>query len=343
VEERVVLRVVLWRVVGAIVLVTVLTFVTYIVWWQVPVDPLIYLAPDATAEEKAQIRHELGLDEPVLERWGSFTWRLWTEGDLGNTLGLLEVPVNDVLTSHFPPTISLVLGGFALMLALAIPLGMLSALKARSLFDRALLAVVVLGIVLHPFIVGLVLRNVFSTRLGIAPPGGYCPLRGQAQVFTAPFEYSYCGGVVDWAYHMWLPWLTFALFFLPIYTRMVRARTLDTLRQPFVLTARAKGASEQRVMMRHVARNALGPVAAMLAVDVAVIITAAIYVETVFGLPGLGTVVVNNVSGQYGYDLPTLNGIVVLMVVAITIVNLLADVTVRALDPRTRLERASAR
>jgi peptide/nickel transport system permease protein len=81
----------------------------------------------------------------------------------------------------------------------------------------------------------------------------------------------------------------------------------------------------------------------MLAVDVAVIITAAIYVETVFGLPGLGTVVVNNVSGQYGYDLPTLNGIVVLMVVAITIVNLLADVTVRALDPRTRLERASAR
>jgi peptide/nickel transport system permease protein len=327
------------------VLLTVLTLLTYVVWWQVPVDPLVYIASDATPEEKAEIRRQLGLDQPVLEQWGRFAWRLAAEGDLGETLTLPEyrMPVNDILKSTLPPTLFLVLGGFAFMLALAIPLGMLSALKARSLLDRAVLTVVVLGIVLHPFVVGLVLRNVFSTRLGVAPPGGYCPLRGEAQVFTAPFEYSYCGGVVDWAYHMWLPWLTFALFFLPLYTRMVRVRVLDTLRQPYVLTARAKGATERRVLTRHVARNALGPLVSMLAVDVAVIVTAAIYVETVFGLPGIGKLVASNLSGAVGYDLHVLVGVVVLVAVAITIVNLLADVTVRALDPRVRLERAGAR
>lgn len=334
-------RLVLARILGGIVLVTVLTLLTYVVWWQVPVDPLIYIYPEGAPEaQKQATRERLGLDQPVLEQWGRFTWRLATEADLGTSL-FERQPVNAILGSALPPTLSLVLGGFVLMLALAIPLGMLSALRARSIFDRAVLTVVVLGIVLHPFVVGLVLRDVFSSKLGIAPRGGYCPLRGEAQQVTGQsntfeFEYAPCGGVVDWLQHMWLPWLTFALFFLPIYTRMVRARTLDTLRQPFVLTARAKGASERQVVTRHVARNALGPVAAMLAVDVAVIVTAAIYIETVFGLPGIGRLVATNLSGSVGYDVHVLVGIVVLISVAITIVSMLADVTVRTLDPRVR-------
>lgn len=334
-------RLVLARALGGIVLVTALTLLTYVVWWQVPVDPLIYIYPDGAPEaQKQETREQLGLDQPVLEQWGRFTWRLATEGDLGTSL-FERKPVSGILEGALPPTLSLVLGGFVLMLALAIPLGMLSALRARSIFDRAVLAVVVLGVVLHPFVVGLVLRDVFSSKLGIAPRGAYCPLLGETELVTAPpgaveFEYSSCGGVVDWLQHMWLPWLTFALFFLPIYTRMVRVRTLDTLRQQFVLTARAKGASDWRVATRHVARNALGPVAAMLAVDVAVIVTAAIYVETVFALPGIGGLVARNLSGTAGYDAPVLVGIVVLIAVAITIVSMLADVTVRALDPRVR-------
>ena len=165
-------RLVLARALGGIVLVTALTLLTYLVWWQVPVDPLSYIYPDGAPEaQKQETRQQLGLDQPVLEQWGRFTWRLATGGDLGTSL-FERKPVNGILASALPTTLSLVLGGFVLMLALAIPLGMLSALRARSIFDRAVLAVVVLGIVLHPFVVGLLLRDVFSSKLGVAPPGG---------------------------------------------------------------------------------------------------------------------------------------------------------------------------
>lgn len=135
---------------------------------------------------------------------------------------------------------------------------------------------------------------------------------------------------------MALPWLTLALFFLPLYTRMVRARFLDNLDELYVRTARAKGASERRILTRHVGRNAFGPMAAMLAVDVATVVTAAIYIETVFGLPGIGRLVAWNLSGSSGYDLHVLVGVVVLVTIAITFANLFSDLVVRALDPRIR-------
>lgn len=334
------LRLVAGRLIGGVLLILLLTLITYVVFFRVPVDPVIYIAPEATGDQRTEIRRLLGLDEPLVEQWGRFVWRLGTDADLGTAL-IGGRPVNSYLKSALPPTVSLVLGGFALTLLLALPLGTLAALRPRSVLDRSVLAFAVLGIVLHPFVVGLLLREVLADRFGLAPASGYCPLRGSIEVFT-PFEStsSSCGGFADWAHHMWLPWLTFAIFFLPLYTRMVRARALDNLRQTYVVTARAKGASETRVVTRHLAQNALGPVAAMLAVDIATIITAAIYVETVFGLPGIGRLVVANLSGNQGYDLHVLLGVVVVVAIAITIVNLLADVTVRALDPRVRVGRA---
>ena len=184
-------RLVLARVLGGIVLVTALTLITYVVWWQVPVDPLIYIYPDGAPEaQKQATREQLGLDQPVLEQWGRFTWRLATEGDLGTSL-FERKPVNGILESALPPTLSLVLGGFVLMLALAIPLGMLSALRARTVFDRAVLMVVVLGIVLHPFVIGLVLRDVFSSKLGVAPPGTTL-----FQVARAAFPFLICDAIL---------------------------------------------------------------------------------------------------------------------------------------------------
>ena len=336
------LRLVLGRVVAGVLLVVVLTLLTYVVFFRVPVDPVIYIDPFATDEERSEIRHQLGLDQPVLEQWGRFAWHLGTEADLGTSL-IGQQPVNGILKQTLPPTLSLVLGGFTLMLLLAIPLGMLSAVRPRSLLDRAVLAFTVFGIVLHPFIVGLLLRNVFADRLDIAPGGGYCPLRGEFEILTGPGQSTSCGGVVDWVAHMWMPWLTFALFFLPLYTRLVRAHMLDNLGQLYVLTARAKGATERQIVTRHVARPALGPIAAMLAVDIAIVVTAAIYVETVFGLGGIGQLVASNLGGATGYDLNVLVGVVVLISIAITTVSLLSDVTVRALDPRIRFEGSRAR
>jgi peptide/nickel transport system permease protein len=337
-----VVRLVLGRAIAGVVLVILLTLLTYVVFFRVPVDPVIYINPGATDQERAAIREELGLDQPVLEQWSRFAWRLGTEADLGTSL-IGGVPVNAILKATLPPTLSLVLGGFVLTLLLAIPLGMLSAVRPRSLLDRAVLAFTVIGIILHPFIVGLLLRYVFADWWDIAPAGGYCPIRGEAETVLGPGQFGTCGGFVDWLGHMWMPWLTFALFFLPLYTRLVRAHMLDNLGQLFVLTARAKGASERRIVTRHVARPALGPVAAMLAVDIAIVVTAAIYVETVFGLGGIGQLVAFNLAGAQGYDLNVLVGVVVVIAVAITTVSLFADLTVRALDPRIRFDGSRAR
>jgi peptide/nickel transport system permease protein len=337
-----VLRVVLGRLVAGLILVVVLTLLTYVVFFRVPVDPVVYISPSATEEERAAIREQLGLDQPVLEQWGRFAWHLGTDADLGTSL-IGGEPVNGILKDTVPPTLSLVLGGFALMLAVAIPLGMLSAIRPRSLLDRGVLVFTVVGVILHPFLIGLILRHVFAVRLDLAPGGGYCPLRGEFEILTGPGQSTSCGGVVDWLSHMWMPWVTFALFFLPLYTRLVRAHMLDNLGQLYVVTARAKGATERRIVTRHVARPALSPIAAMLAVDVAIVLTAAIYVEVVFGLPGMGSLVAQNLGGTFGYDLNVLVGVVVLIAIAITTVSLVSDVTVRALDPRVRFDGSRAR
>ncbi|MCZ7590051.1 MAG: ABC transporter permease [Gaiella sp.] len=335
------IRAVVARVIAGLVLILLLTLMTFAIWSIIPVDPAIYLNPNATPEQRAAIRHELGFDRPLPEQWGSYVWRLGTEADFGNTLSAVPQPVRPILTSALGPTLSLVLGGFALMLLLAVPLGVLCARRAGSALDRAILTFSVLGLVLHPFIVGLVLRQVFSGSLGLAPAGGYCPIRGEAPVFTDGFRSSSCGGLLDWTHHMWLPWMTFALFFLPLYVRFVRSHVLEQLGQLYVVTARAKGVPERRLVRGHVAQNASGPIVAMVAVDVAAIVTTAIYVETIFGLPGIGRIVASSLSGGSGYDLKLILGVVVLVAIAIMLLNLFADLIIRALDPRVRLGRAS--
>ena len=327
------------RVFAGIVLILALTFMTYAIWSTVPVDPAAYIVEDADPVQRAAIRKALGFDQPLYAQWSGYVWRLGTSADLGKTF-VGQEPVRPILIDALGPTLSLVIGGFALMLLLALPLGTVCARRAGSRLDRTILTVTVLGLVLHPFIIGMLLREVFSGRLGIAPPGSYCPIRGEAELYTGSFEPSVCGGFLDWAQHLWLPWMTFALFFLPLYVRFVRAGVLDELGSLYVATARAKGVSERRIVTGHVAQNALSPIVAMLAVDVAAIVTTAIYVETVFGLPGIGRLVAANLGGGNAYDLNLILGVVVLVAIAVMLLNLFADVAQRALDPRVRLGRS---
>ncbi|MCP9484417.1 MAG: ABC transporter permease [Gaiellaceae bacterium MAG52_C11] len=320
------LRVVVGRLAGGVVLTLVLTLLAYLVIATIPVEPDV------------NVRKQFGLDQPLLDQWGTFAWELGTEGSLGTSLSLVApVSVNAIIGGALPATASLVLGGFVVTLLLAFPLGIVSALRRRSLLDRGILFFTVVGIVMHPFVVGLALKAVLAVRLGVAPEGNYCSLTGESPFFADGSYGGTCGGVVDWLSHLWLPWLTFAFFFLPIYTRIIRARMVENLGEQYVLTARAKGASERQVITRHVARNALGPVAAMLAVDVGTIVVAAIYIETVFGLNGIGLLVARNLSGASGYDRNILVGVVVVVALTITFANLLSDLVLRALDPRVRL------
>lgn len=334
------LRALFGRVVGGVVVVLLLTLVSFAVWATIPrsASTTLSLPQGWTAQQNAQALQRLGLDEPLHEQWGGYVWGLATRGDFGDTLTLYEgYPVRPILLAALPRTLSLALGGFALALLLALPLALVSALRRRTVLDRGILLFTVVGVVLHPFVVGLILKEVLAERLRLAPEGAYCSLRGEVPLFQAAAGVTEtCGGFADWVSHLWLPWVTFAIFFLPIYTRLIRARLVETLGEQYVVTARAKGASERRIVTRHVLRNSLGPLAAMVAVDVGTIIAAAIYVETIFGLGGIGTLVVHNLSGQYGYDRNVVVGIVVFAALAITIANLVADVTIRTLDPRVR-------
>jgi peptide/nickel transport system permease protein len=250
--------------------------------------------------------------------------------------------VGTLIGQSLPVTASLVAGGMVLMLLLALPLGCIAALRPRAPVDRGLLAVSVIGLAVHPFVLGITIRDFFVQQLHVYS-FNYCPLTGSHATVT-PFGVASpaCGGPVDWARHMAVPWFVFALFFLPIYMRMIRVRLLETFSEPWISTARAKGASERRVVVGHALRNAIGPVLPMLAIDAGTAITAAIYVETVFGLGGLGSLAVQAFSGQAGgYDLPLTAGIVTVVGAFVVLLNVGADVAGAWLDPRIRARSAS--
>jgi len=337
------------RLLSGLLLILLLTFLTFFVFNEIPTNPacLVVACGPHTSTTDEQIReadHTLGIDRSVFVQYGDFVWKLVRHADLGKAW-TQDNQVGSLIGDALPATASLVLGGMVLMLMLALPLSCISALRPRSPADRSLLAASVLGLAIHPFVLGLTIRDFFGNQLGIFE-SGYCPLTGESAgtpvsqngVFTTV---GGCGGPADWAKHMFIPWVVFALFFLPLYMRMLRVRLLEVFSEPWISTARAKGASERRVVLGHAMRNAIGPVLPMLAIDAGTAITAAIYVETVFGLSGLGTLAVTAFSGQAGgYDLPLTAGIVVTVGAFVVLLNIAADVAGAWIDPRTR-ERAA--
>jgi len=342
---------------GAIVIV-VLTFVTFAVFRLIPYDPgYIVAGPRATPAELRAADHRLGVDRTLWEQYGRFLWRLG-HGDLGTSFTGLHL--NAQMAATLPVTALLVAGGVLLMLAAALPLAVASARRAGSGLDHVILAVSVLGIALHPFVVGVVLKQIFGVGLGVLPLGGYCPLHhvGPPRTppppslgYLTPAQWSAethggatCSGAPWpwlWASHMILPWLTFAFFFLPFYVRMLRTRLVESYAEPWVTVARAKGASEVRILVRHLLRAVAGTTVTMLALDIGTAVTAAIYVETIYALPGLGhlalTALGANSLTEAGYDLPTMAAIVLVVAAAIVVLNFLADLVAARLDPRIRL------
>jgi peptide/nickel transport system permease protein len=289
--------------------------------------------------------HQAGFDRPVWVQYAHFIWRIVRHQSFGTSWSGL--PLDPTIRAALPATVSLVGGGMLLTLLLALPLGAIAALRPRSLADRSLLTGSILGLAVHPFVLGIGLAAFFHS-LG-APRSFYCPLTthgfpaiasfpGQSVQVSGELPHR-CGGPGDWAAHMAVPWLVFALFFVPIYLRMIRTRMIETLGQRYIQTARAKGANERRVVLSHALRNAIGPMLPMIALDAGTAITAAIYIETIFGLPGLGHLAVMGLSGDFfqgHYDLPFILAIVTTIGIFVIILSAVADITSAWLDPRVR-------
>lgn len=337
------------RTLVALGLVFALVVVTWLVWVQVPGDPasiLTGVGGDVTEEEIAEAREALGVDEPVHVQFAKYVARL-AQGDFGISWftvvpaednSYTGAPVRDAVFDAARVTGSLVLGGVLVLGLIALPLGLLAASREGSMLDRLTIAISLVAISTHPIVVGLLLRLVTAEQLQLVPPRGYCSFSGDSPPPPIPGTVAdpVCGGPADWASHLVLPWITFALFLVAIYMRMVRARTIDVLGEPFITVARAKGASEWRVLTRHGGRVIVAPILTMLAMDVGMALGLAIYVEAVFGLPGLGTLSLRALNGDIGYDRPMILGIVVVSGLAIVTLNLLADLAAAAVDPRVR-------
>ncbi len=328
---------VLRRVLSGILLIGVLTFLTFFVFNVVPTNPacLVVACGPHTTTTDAMIKaadHQLGIDRPVIVQYADWAWQVVRQGDFGNAW-TTKLSVGGMLGSALPVTASLVAGGVVLMLLLALPLGAIAATRPRTAADRGILAASVLGLAVHPFVLALFIRDFFARDLHVYD-FSYCPLFGAST--------GGCGGPVDWAAHLAVPWCVFALFFLPLYMRMIRVRLIETLGEPYISTARAKGASEPQVLRRHALRNAIGPLLPMLAIDAGTALTAAIYIETVFGLQGLGALSVQALSGeQGGFDLPLVAGVVFVVGAFVVVLNVAADVAGAWVDPRIRQRSAT--
>jgi peptide/nickel transport system permease protein len=315
-----VLGFVLRRLAWAVVLFLALTLYTYVLFFVIPGNEET-IRRGFRGDQGTTLRETVGIDGGSLVReYGSFVSHV-VRGDLG-TSSRSNQPVAHVIARAAPVTLSLVLGGAIVWLLVAIPIGLLSALRPRSLLDRAGMVFVLVGVSAHPLWIGLMLAYVFGYRLELTPIGGYCA------VFT-PSET--CGGPVQWAYHLLLPWLAFAAVFAAIYVRMLRASVLEVYDADYVRTARAIGMSEGRILRTQVLRNASMPLVTMLGMDIGVAFGGAIFVERAFGLPGIGRLLIASLGGR---DLPVVLGIVVVVTTAILLLNLLVDLLYPVLDPR---------
>jgi len=223
-------------------------------------------------------------------------------------------------------TASLVIGGLFFWLLLSIPIGIFSALRPRSLFDRFGMVFVLIGISAPPLWLGLLLAYTFGFKLGWLPIADYCNLAANSG--------GECSGLSHWAYHLILPWASFTFLFAALYARMIRATVLETSTEDYVRTARAKGASGRRIVVHHLLRNSMLPIVTMLGMDIALALGSVIFIERVFNLHGLG---VEMLDAAHTGDVPVVVGIVLFITIVVIVANFIVDVAYAYLDPRIRL------
>ena len=315
------------RIFWAFFLFFVATFITYVIFFLIPADParITGVGISASPALLAQIRSQLHLDVPFYQQYWIFLWNMIRHQSLGYSFQY-GASVRWIIGQDARVTASLVFGAMFFWLLISIPVGILSALRPHSLFDRLAMVFVLIGVSAPTVWLGLILAYIFGYRLGWTPIADYCNF--------FPNSGGECSGPFHWAYHLLLPWMTFMFFFAALYVRMIRANILEVVNEDYVRTAWAKGASGRRVVVRHVLRNSMLPIVTMLGMDMAVALGGALFVERVFNLHGLGAEMVSAVSRD---DIPVVVGVVVFVCLAVIVLNFIVDVAYAWLDPRIRV------
>jgi peptide/nickel transport system permease protein len=281
-------------------------------------DPAARMAGKTPTETQVEaIREEWGFDEPLYVQYGTMMKKLFT----GDTVSYFtEVNVTEEIWKGAPRTFALAIGAAIIWMAFAIALGIYSAVRAGRISDRVLTVLSLIGISMPAFWLGAVLSYYLGYKAGLFPNGGY------VEFLTSPSE---------WLWHMILPWFTLSILFIGFYSRVLRSDILETMGEDYVRTARAKGVSERRVMVKHVLRNSLIPIVTLWGLDFgAVLGGGAILTETVFNLQGVGQYAADAIDQL---DLPPIMAVTLFGAFFIVIFNAVVDIAYAALDPRIQL------
>ncbi len=276
----------------------------------------------ATSAILAEITRHLGLNQPILTQYWHFLDRT-VHGNLGVSYYSGGEPVSTIVSQDLPRTASVLVGGVVLWLVVGLAVGILSATRARSLFDRSATVGVLVGLSFPTFVLGELLLLLV-----------YLPLNEHGFHWINTGYASISQGFFTWMGYMILPWITLATVQAAVYTRLSRGSLLDTLGEDYIRTARAKGLTERRVIYRHALRGALTPVVSQLGIDIGTLLGGVVVVESVFGVGGLGQDAVAAISNG---DLPVIIGFVLIASTFVVVANILVDLLYAVLDPRVRI------
>jgi peptide/nickel transport system permease protein len=313
-------RFIVRRLVSMVFVMFAISVLTFLIFNVIPNgDPAQRMAGRTPTESEIQrIREEWGFDESLPVQYVTTMKKVFT-GDLVSYFTRLDVV--DEIVKGIPRTLSLAIGAAIMWMVLAVALGLYSAVKAGRFADRGLTVLALIGISMPVFWIGALMNHYLGFKLGLFPNGGYVELTEDP---------------IDWAYHLIMPWTALAILFIGFYSRVLRSNVLDTINEDYVRTARAKGLSERRVLVRHVLRNSLLPIVTLWGLDFgAVVGGGAILTETVFDLQGVGQFAADSI-GQL--DVPPVLAITMFGAFFIVLLNAIVDIFYAVLDPRIRLQ-----
>ena len=305
------------RIAAVIPVLMIVALIVFLMLRLTPGDPAAVIGGDsATDADIAQIRENLGLDQPIVSQFFIWVGRMFT-GDFGDSF-FYKRPVSQLIADRIEPTLALAISTITLATLLAVPMGTLAAYRQGGWVDRVVMAFSVLSFSVPVFVTGYSLIWLLSVKIGWFPVQGY---------------QSIGDGIGGFIHRLILPTVSLATIYVALIARMTRTSVLEVLNEDYVRTARAKGLPELKVVLGHALRNAAVPIVTVIGVGIALLIGGVVVTETVFNIPGLGRLTVDAVLAR---DYPTVQAVIMLFSVAYVLINLGIDLLYTVLDPRIR-------
>jgi len=307
------------RVIQTFAVLIIVTFIVFLLLYLIPGDPArTMLGIEASAQDVAAFRSQLGLDRPMMVQFGSWLFHV-LQGDLGRSIQFHQ-PVSHLITTRLPVTIYIGILALILSTILGVGAGVISAVRRGTVLDQAITVFANLGVAVPVFWLGILGIYLFALQLGWLPVQGY----------TSPFE-----NLASSIQQIIMPVLCLAMVPLATLARQSRSAMLEVIQQDYIRTAWSKGLKERRIIIYHALRNAMIPIVTVLGLSVRYVVSGSVLIETVFNIPGMGRLIV---SGVFNKDFILVQGCVLIVALAIAITNLAVDISYAFIDARIRYE-----